>query len=49
MVYMKNNIDGGFLLFIIAVLGLALPQVRSVEPNADQERWQMSYMPVQSV
>jgi hypothetical protein len=38
---------GVFLLFIISVLGLALPQLRSVEPNANpQERGQMSYMPV---
>ena len=47
---MKNNsrwMHGVFLLFIIAVLGLALPQLRSVEPNADpQERGQTSYMPV---
>jgi hypothetical protein len=39
---MKNNsrwMHCVFLLFIIAVLGLALPQLRSVEPNADpQER-----------
>ena len=47
---MKNNsqwMHGVLLLFIIAVLGLALPQLRSVEPNADpQERGQTSYMPV---
>ena len=47
---MKNNsrwMHGVFLLLIIAVLGLALPQLRSVEPNADpQERGQTSYMPV---
>ena len=47
---MRNNsrwMHGVFLLFIIAVLGLALPQLRSVEPNADpQERGQTSYMPV---
>jgi len=47
---MKINsrwMHGVFLLFIIAVLGLALPQLRSVEPNADpQERGQTSYMKV---
>src|SRR5260370_17414682 len=50
MVSMKNNsrwMHGVFLLFIIAVLGLALPQLRSGEPNADpQERGQTSYMKV---
>src|SRR6266481_3449148 len=49
---MKKNsrwMHGVFLLFIIAVLGLALPQLRSGEPNADpqdQERGQTSYMKV---
>src|ERR1700719_3981786 len=47
---MKNDsrlMHGVFLLFMIAVLGLALPQLRSGEPNADPEqRGQTSYMPV---
>ena len=47
---MKNNsrwMHCVFLLFIIAVLGLALPKLRSGEPNADpQERGQTSYMKV---
>jgi cytochrome c peroxidase len=49
---MKNNsrwMHGVFLFFIIAVLGLALPQLRSGEPKADpqgQERGQTSYMKV---
>src|SRR6202162_4193223 len=50
MVSMKNDsrsMHGVFLLFMIAVLGLALPQLRSGEPNADPEqRGQTSYMPV---
>jgi hypothetical protein len=38
---------GVFLSFIIAILGLVLPKLRSGEPNADpQERGQTSYMPV---
>jgi len=47
---MKNHsrwMHGASFLFIIAGLGLALPQLRSGEPNADsQERGQTSYMPV---
>src|SRR6202048_5126855 len=49
---MKSNsrwMHGVFLFFIIAVLGLALPQLRSGEPKADpqgQERGQTSYMKV---
>src|SRR5690242_10077717 len=49
---MKNNSrwrHGVFFsfIFIVAVLGLALPRLRSVEPNADpEERGQTSYMPV---
>jgi hypothetical protein len=49
---MKNNsrwMHGVSLLFIIAVLGLAFPQLRSGEPKADpqdQERGQTSYMKV---
>jgi cytochrome c peroxidase len=49
---MKKNsrwMNGVFLFFIIAVLGLALPQLRSGEPKADlqgQERGQTSYMKV---
>jgi hypothetical protein len=47
---MKNHsrwMHGASFLFIIAGLGLALPPLRSGEPNADsQERGQTSYMKV---